>query len=80
MSLEEIYRKSDAYSVGRMFYNLLCPQNDSFLQPTITPFYNDAKEFPRLPSVFPQGLSYVLQQLVKHEPVDRMTDRKAMLT
>lgn len=80
--LEEIYSKSDAYAVSRMFYSILRPlsDGDQFPQSSVNrPHYNDS-DIPELSSIFPTGLRYILHQLVLDNPVDRITVRKAMLS
>ncbi|XP_069110679.1 uncharacterized protein [Argopecten irradians] len=79
VSLEEIYSKSDAYAVSRMFYSLLQPEDSTFpLSSRDRPQYENS-EIPELPSLYPAGLRFVLKNQVFSNPLDRLTDRKALL-
>ncbi|XP_060073543.1 uncharacterized protein LOC132553326 [Ylistrum balloti] len=81
VSLKEIYSKSDAYAVSRMFYSLLLPSVEAIAFPQSSrkrPHYENS-EIPEFPSTYPAGLRFVLRNQVLDDPVDRMTDRKAML-
>ncbi|XP_033761743.1 uncharacterized protein LOC117343482 [Pecten maximus] len=81
VSLEEIYSKCDAYAVSRMFYSLLHPSSEDNTFPQSSrdrPHYENS-EIPELPSFYPAGLRFVLRNQVLDDPLDRMTDRRAML-
>lgn len=80
--LEEIYSKSDAYAVSRMFYSILRPlsDGDNFPQSSVNRPHYDDSDIPELPASYPAGLRYVLHQLVLDNPFDRLTVRKAMFS
>ncbi|OWF51039.1 uncharacterized protein LOC110449722 [Mizuhopecten yessoensis] len=81
MLLKDVYSKSDAYAVSRMFYCLLRPQSEGNAFPQSSrdrPHYENS-EIPELPSLYPAGLRFVLRNQVLNDPLDRMTDRRAML-
>lgn len=79
--LYDIYSKTDAYAVGRMFFSLLRSPTDGdhFPQSTVTvPHYNDS-DIPELPVCYSEGLRWLLHNLVLDDPSKRLSERKAML-
>lgn len=76
---EDVYKFTDSYSVGKMFYGFLTTEDQKFPEVTgIKPYYSK-EELPHLPSFLSAGLCYVLQRLVLDQPSDRLTTRQAML-
>lgn len=79
VSEEDVYRGTDSYSIGRMFYGILTTTGQKFPQVTaFHPHYSN-NDLPNLPSYLSPGLRYVLQRLVLDKPIDRLTIRQAML-
>jgi len=80
-TLQQIYEKADAYAVSRMFYSLLRPdgEGDIFPQSSVNRPHYEESEIPELPKCYPDGLRHILHNLVLDDPVQRMSERRAML-
>ncbi|CAI9742162.1 Ankyrin repeat domain-containing 1 [Octopus vulgaris] len=76
-TLDEIYRCSDTYAIGRMFYAFFMLDTQTFPSVgSLKPHYTK-DEIPALQ--IPPSLAYILQHLVMDLPSERLTAREAML-
>lgn len=80
-TLEQIYCKADAYAVSRMFYSLLRPvsEGDTFPQSSVNRPHYAESEIPELPRCYSEGLRHILHNLVLDDPIQRITERRALL-
>jgi hypothetical protein len=80
-TLQQIYEKADAYAVSRMFYSLLRSdgEGDIFPQSSVNRPHYEESEIPELSKCYPDGLRHILHNLVLDDPVQRMSERRAML-
>eukprot|EP00106_Octopus_bimaculoides_P009641 XP_014777083.1 PREDICTED: uncharacterized protein LOC106874034 isoform X2 [Octopus bimaculoides] len=77
VTLEEIYRCSDTYAIGRMFYAFFMLDTQTFPSvASLKPHYSK-DEIPVLQ--IPPTLAFILQHLVMDMPSERLTAREAML-
>lgn len=80
-TLQQVYGKTDAYAVSRMFYSLLrsiC-DGDIFPQSSISRPHYENSDIPELPGCYQKGLCWILRNLVLDDPVQRISERKAVL-
>lgn len=80
-TLQQVYGKTDAYAVSRMFYSLIRPigDGDIFPQSSISRPHYENSDIPELPGCYQRGLCWILRNLVLDDPVQRISERKAVL-